>query len=216
MQMYPRYQWFETSFVPQVGIPLCRAMPYSSACLIATSCVKSTAVNESEYRWKWHTVLWEILKNRKCSVKGSEVTREGTKKVGLGYLLYKDESVYVCMCVCPAACSLTHTTNHPKIWHGLLISSWLGTEQGGDRKCWPLGVPPTVTPSEKLRRVNNWAGASKQKLLLGMGLPSKILFVGGSPKPGALRVHPTKWGCMLWELGGGQQTKVVPRGGFAM
>ena len=76
------------------------------------------------------------------------------------------------------------------------------------------GGTPIVTPSEKPWRVKNWVGASKQKLLLGVGLPSKILFVGGSPKPGAHRVHPTKWGCMLWELGGGQQTKVAPWGGF--
>ncbi len=76
------------------------------------------------------------------------------------------------------------------------------------------GVPPIVTPSEKPWRVKNWVGDSKQKLLLGAGLQCKILFVGGSPKPGARRVHPTKWGCMLWELGVGQQTKVASRGGF--
>jgi hypothetical protein len=126
--------------------------------------------------------------------------------------------VYVCMCVCvyvcPAACRQTYTTNHSEIWHGLLISPWLGTEPGGDPKYWPLGVPPIVTPSEKPWRVKNWAGASKQKLLLGVGLICTILFVGGSPKPGARRVYPTEWGCMLWELGGGQQTKVVPWGGF--
>ncbi len=119
----------------------------------------------------------------------------------------------MCVCVgvyvCPAACRRTYTTNHPGIWHGLLISSWLGTEPGGDPKCWPLGVPPIVTPSEKLWRVKNWVGASKQKLLLGVGFPWKFLFVGGSPKPGARRVHPTKWGCMLWELGGGQQQKLL-------
>jgi hypothetical protein len=121
----------------------------------------------------------------------------------------------VCVYVCPAACRRTYTTNHPEIWYGLLISPWLGTKPEGDSKCWPLGVPPIVTPSEKPWRVKNWAGASKQKLLLGVGLLCKILFVGGSPKPGVRRVHPTKWGCMLWELGGGQQTKVAPWGGFA-
>ncbi len=56
--------------------------------------------------------------------------------------------VYVCMCVCPAACRRTHTTNHPEIWHGLLISPWLGTEPGGDPKYSPPGVPPIVTLSE--------------------------------------------------------------------
>ena len=43
--------------------------------------------------------------------------------------------VCVCVCVCPAACRRTYTTNHPEIWHGLLISPWLGTKPGGDPKC---------------------------------------------------------------------------------
>ncbi len=42
----------------------------------------------------------------------------------------------------------------------------------------PGGIP-VVTLSKIPWRVNNWAGASKQKLLFGVGLPSKILFVGG-------------------------------------
>ena len=52
-------------------------------------------------------------------------------------LIYKGESVCVCVCVyvCPAACRRTYTTNHPKIWHRLLISPWLSTEPGGDPKC---------------------------------------------------------------------------------
>jgi hypothetical protein len=45
--------------------------------------------------------------------------------------------------------------------------------------------------------VDNFAGANKQKLLLGVGLPGKILFMGGSPQLGARRVHPAKWGYML-------------------
>jgi hypothetical protein len=121
----------------------------------------------------------------------------------------------VCMCVCLAACRRTHTGHHPEIWRGLLISSGLGTEPGGNPKCRPPGVPPTMTLSEIPQRVANWAGASKQKLLLWVGLYCRILFAGGSSWPWAPRVHPTKWGCMLWELGGGQQTKVAPRGGFA-
>jgi len=71
------------------------------------------------------------------------------------------------------------------------------------------GVPPTVTPSEKPWRVKNWVGASKQKLLLGVGLPCKILFVGGSPKPGACRVHSTNGGCLLWELGRASKQKLL-------
>jgi hypothetical protein len=34
-------------------------------------------------------------------------------------------------------------------------------------------------------------------LLLGVGLPDKILFAGGSLQLRAHRVHPTKWGCIL-------------------
>ena len=76
----------------------------------------------------------------------------------------------VCVCVCPAACRLTHTTNHPKIWRGLLISPWLGTEPGGDPKCLPRGTSHTDPVWNSLK--------GKQ-------------------------------------LGGGQQTKVAPWGGFA-
>jgi hypothetical protein len=96
------------------------------------------------------------------------------------------------MCVCPAACRWTYTTYHPEIWHGLLISTGLGTKLGGDPKFWPPGVPPVVTLSKIPWRVKNWAGASKQKLLLGVGLDGKILFAGGSPQPRSRRVHPTK------------------------
>jgi hypothetical protein len=97
---------------------------------------------------------------------------------------YLKMTVCVCVCVCPAACRRTHTSHHPKIWHGLLISPGLGNEPGGNPKCWPPGVPPIVTPSEKPCRVKNWAGASKQKLLLGVGLDSKILFMGAHPNLG--------------------------------
>ncbi len=103
----------------------------------------------------------------------------------------------VCVCVCPVACCRTHTSFHPEIWCGLLISPMLGTKLGGNYKCWPPGVPPIVTMSEFPRRVNNWAGASKQKLLFGMCLQGKILLVGGLPQPRAHRVHSSKWGYML-------------------
>jgi hypothetical protein len=125
------------------------------------------------------------------------------------HLLYKDESVYGCMCVCPAACRRTHTSHHPKIWHGLLISPGLGTEPGGDPKCWPPGVPPIVTPSEKPWRVNIWEEASKQKLLLGVGLPGEILFAGGSPQPWGGRVHPTKGGICFENWAGAIKQKLL-------
>jgi hypothetical protein len=92
------------------------------------------------------------------------------------------------MYVCPAACRRAHTTHHPEIWCGLLISPGLGTEPGSDPKCRPPGVPPILTLSEISCRVKNWVGASKQKLLLRVGLPCKILFVGGSPQPKAGRI----------------------------
>ncbi len=102
----------------------------------------------------------------------------------LWYLLFKDASVCVCVCMSGSLPPDMHTSHHPKIWHGLLISPGLGNEPGGNPKCWPPGVPPIVTPSEKPCRVKNWAGASKQKLLLGVGLDSKILFMGAHPNLG--------------------------------
>ncbi len=35
-----------------------------------------------------------------------------------------------------------------KVWHGLLISPWVKTQQGGDPKFRPQGVPRIMTPSE--------------------------------------------------------------------
>ncbi len=116
----------------------------------------------------------------------------------------------VCVCVCPASCRRTHTSHHPKIWHWLLISPWLGTKPGGDPICWPPGGPPIVTPSEKRWRINNWTGARKQKLLTGVGLCTNFI-CGGLTLTLGPQSPPYQ---MLWELGGGQQTKVAPRGGF--
>jgi hypothetical protein len=70
---------------------------------------------------------------------------------------------------------------------------------------------PIVTPSKIPWRINNWAAASKQKLLLGVVCLLNFIF-GGSPNPGAHRVHPLKRGCLHWELGGGYQTKLSPQG----
>ena len=92
--------------------------------------------------------------------------------------------VCVCVCVCPAACRRTHTTYHPEIRRGLLISPWLGTEPGADPKCWPPGVPPIVTLSVKPWRVKNWVGAGKQKLLLGWVCHVKFYLWGAHPNLG--------------------------------
>jgi hypothetical protein len=136
-------------------------------------------------------------------------------------LLYKDESVCVCECMCVCVCvssGLPPDPHKPSPWNLAWTPHFTQARHRarGNQKFWPPGVPRIVTPSEIPWRVKNWVGTSKQKLLLRVGLPCKILFVGGSPKPGACRVHPTKWGCMLWELAGGHQTKVAPRGGFVI
>ncbi len=117
--------------------------------------------------------------------------------------------VCVCVCVCPAACRRTHTSHHPEICHGFLISPWLGTEPGGDPKCWPQGVPPVVTPSEKPWRINNWAGASKQILLLGVGLCIQILFVRGSPWPRARRATLPNGGVCFENWAGASKQKLL-------
>ncbi len=125
----------------------------------------------------------------------------------------------VCVCVYVYVCvsgGLPPDPHKPSPWNLAWAPhfTWARHRASGRPKMLTPGVPPIVTPSEKPWRVKYWTGASKQKLLLGVGLYSTILFTGGSPKHGACRVHPTKWGCMLWELGGSQQTKVAPWGGF--
>jgi len=83
-----------------------------------------------------------------------------------------------------AAGCLIHPSHHAKFWHGLLISPGLETKPGVNPKFWPLGVPLIMTLSEKPWRVKNWARVIKIKLLLGLGLPGKILFFGAHPNPG--------------------------------
>jgi hypothetical protein len=78
----------------------------------------------------------------------------------------------------------------------------------------PNPGPAGSTPAKGGICIENWEKAQKQKLLLGVGLPGKILFEGGSLQPVAHRVHSTNWGYMHWELGGGPQTKVAIWGGF--
>ena len=44
-------------------------------------------------------------------------------------------SVHVCIRFRRQAGHWTHTSHHPKICHGLLISPGLGTKPGGNPKC---------------------------------------------------------------------------------
>jgi hypothetical protein len=117
--------------------------------------------------------------------------------------------VCVYVCVCPAACRRTYTTYHPEIWHGLLISPGLRTKLGGDPKCRPPRVHPIVTPSGIPWRVNNWAGASKQKLLLGVGFLSKILFVGADPNPEPTGSTSAKGGICFENWAGASKQKLL-------
>ncbi len=108
--------------------------------------------------------------------------------------------MYVCVYVRRPAAGPTQPIS-PKFGVGSSFHPGSAPSQGATPNVDPRGVPPIVTPPEIHWRVNNWAGASKQKF--------------GSPQPGALRVHPTKRGYMHWELREDQQTKVAPRGGFS-
>ncbi len=94
-------------------------------------------------------------------------------------------------------------------------SGWVCPVKFYFRGAHPNPGPVGSTPPNRGICADNFAGASKQKLLLGVGFPSKFLFVGGSPQPRAWGVHSTKWGYLRWELRGGQQTKAASRGRFA-
>jgi hypothetical protein len=127
------------------------------------------------------------------------------------YLLYKDESMCLCVCV--------EKSHHPEIWHGLLILPGLSNKLGGNPECWPTGVPPIVTPSEKPWRIKNWAGASKQKMLLRVGLPCKILFVGVHPNLGPTQTWgpqgpPYQMGVNAFRIGRGPANKSWSSGRF--
>jgi hypothetical protein len=63
------------------------------------------------------------------------------------------------------------------------IQKIIGNKLVTDRQ---TGVPSPVTPSEIPCRVNNWAGSSKQKLLLRVGLIGKFNFWGAQPNPGPI------------------------------
>ena len=114
------------------------------------------------------------------------------------HLIYKGESVCVCVCVCVGVCvcmsgGLPPDLHNQSPWNLAWAPHFTLARhraKGRPQMLTPGGTP-IVTPSEKPWRVKNWAGASKQKLLLGVGLQCKILFVGGSPQPWAHRVHTT-------------------------
>jgi hypothetical protein len=68
-----------------------------------------------------------------------------------------------------------------------------------------LGAHPNLGPTGSNQPTGgvcfeNWAGASKQKLLLRVGLPDKILFLGANPHPGPAGSTPPKWGICFWAI----------------
>jgi hypothetical protein len=96
--------------------------------------------------------------------------------------------VCVCVCVCVCLCMYVRPAGPtqpiiPKFGMGFSFHPGLAPSQG-----WPQMLAPRgtliVTPSDIPWRIKNWAGASKQKFLLGMGLYIKILFAGAHPDPG--------------------------------
>jgi hypothetical protein len=98
------------------------------------------------------------------------------------------------MCVCvyvrrPAA-EPTQAIN-PKFGVGSSLHPGSAPNQGGPQMLTPGGTPYS-DPIWKTLKGKELGGGQQKKLLLRVGLPCKILFVGGSPKPGARRVHPTK------------------------
>ncbi len=102
-------------------------------------------------------------------------------------LLYKDESMCVCVYVCMSG-------GLPPDIHNLSPQNFAWAPhlarhrtRGRPQMLTPGGTPYS-DPVWKPWRVKNWVEASKQKLLLGVGLYIKILFVGGSPQPKARRV----------------------------
>ncbi len=68
--------------------------------------------------------------------------------------------------------------------------------------------PTGSTPPNWGNSLNNLAGASKQKLLLGWVCIAKLYF-GGSPHPGAYRIHPTKWGISFENWAGASKQKLL-------
>ncbi len=100
----------------------------------------------------------------------------------------------------------THTSYHHEIWHDLLISPGLKAKPVGDPKRWPQGLPRIVTPSKNPWKVKHWAGASKQKLLLEVGLPDKILFLGAYSNPRPTGLTPPK-GVFALRIGMGPVNK---------
>ncbi len=81
--------------------------------------------------------------------------------------------MYVCMCVC-ARPTLAIT---PKFGVGSSFYPGSAPSQGATPNGYPLLWP---LPNGGVF-FENWTGAKKQKLLLGVCLCVKIIFVGGSP-----------------------------------
>ena len=69
--------------------------------------------------------------------------------------------------------------------------------------------PAGSTPPSRGICVDNFAGASKQKLLLGVGLPGKFLFVGAHSNPGPAGSTPPNGGNSLNNLAGAIKQKLL-------
>jgi hypothetical protein len=107
--------------------------------------------------------------------------------------------VYVCMCVCPVCVrcvsgSLPPDTHNLAPWNLAWAPHFTLAQhraRGGPKMLTPGGTPYS-DPVWKTLKGKELGGGQETKVAPRVGLSCKILFVGGSPIPGAHRVHPTK------------------------
>jgi hypothetical protein len=123
----------------------------------------------------------------------------------------------VCMCVCMSG-GLPQDLHNLAPWNLAWAPHFTRAQhraRGQPQMLTHRGTPYS-DPIWKTLKGKELGGGHQTKVAPPGGFECKILFLGGSPKPGVHRVHPTKWGCMLWELGRDQQTKVAPRVGWCI
>jgi hypothetical protein len=95
--------------------------------------------------------------------------------------IWSSVCVCVCVCVCVGVCVWPPDLHNQSPWAPHF--TWARHRARGQPQMLTPGLPPIVTPSEKTWRVKNWAGASKQKLLLGVGLYIKFHLWWAHPNP---------------------------------
>ncbi len=113
--------------------------------------------------------------------------------------------VCVCVCVCPAPAARPTQAITPKFGMGSSFHPGSAPSQGATSNVDPWGTPY----SDPVWKTLKGKELDEQKLLHGVGLYSIILFIGGSPKPGARRVHPTNGGVCFENWAGASKQKLL-------